>query len=190
MEGTRTYLDGHGYGLKLERVNVSVTCSPKDYTWTYQVDHRLLLNRPLQQRDCELRFFGVGSFCGNMIPNLHALNIARVIKRPAYALLVQYFDKESRLNPTACDPRCTYNRTSTSTGDWGSSDTPWSTYRSYAVDVLKEMTKPRTTPSTVKSWLLNASLIFVSLSTSTTTGIVDSELHREDQKPTHPSQPK
>ena len=92
--------------------------NPKICTWTHQVDHRLLLNRPLQYRDCEFRFIGVGSFGGNMVPDLHALNVARVIRRFAYALVVKYFDKVSRLCPTACDPRYTCNRTPASMGDW------------------------------------------------------------------------
>ena len=44
------------------------------------------------------------------------------------------------------------------------------TYRSYAVVVLKDMTNPRITPSTVKSWLLTASFVLESLSMSATTG--------------------
>src|ERR1700753_633516 len=44
-----------------------------------------------------------------------------------------------------------------------------STYRSYAVDVLKDMTKPRITPKTVRSWLLTASFALENLSITTIT---------------------
>lgn len=89
----------------------------------YQVYHRLLLNDPLQRRDCELWFIGIGSFGRNMVPNLHAINIAQVIQRFAYALTARYFDKECRLRSTVCVPRCTCNRVSTSMGA-GSRGTP------------------------------------------------------------------
>lgn len=44
------------------------------------------------------------------------------------------------------------------------------THRSYAVDVLKDITKPMITPNTVRSWLLTASFALECLSMSVMTG--------------------
>jgi len=74
MGDKRTYLDGHGYGLELERVNNFVACNPNN-AWAHQVDHRLLLNGPVQRRDRELGFVGVGPLGGNLGPNLRAGSI-------------------------------------------------------------------------------------------------------------------
>ena len=53
-------------------------------------------------------------------------------------------------------------------GLWRSSG-EYATYRSYAVDVRKEMTKPSTVPSTVNIWFEIANDVEVSLDTEATT---------------------
>lgn len=78
---------------------------------------------------------------------------------------------------------------------WLGGDTIESTHRSYAVVVLKDTTKPRATPSTVRSWLLSPSLVFENLSISTTTGAHDPSAQNSGEggmirKRTHPLQQK
>lgn len=72
-----THLDGHSYGLELERVRTLLII--ENNVQTCQVDHRLLLNRPMQHRNREFRMFVVCPLGGNLRPNLGVVNIARAV---------------------------------------------------------------------------------------------------------------